>query len=733
METPAAALDSAFPARRVVASAAMLAFASLASAQPKATPAAEALAEALIIEPVGTYGREPIHLDAIEHHMLEGSWQAPGEGDTITGPDGAAREWTLALANDEGWLSDRALRDGYALWTYESPGDRIMILHAEGPAASCINGAWRVGDVYQTGWTHIPVALREGENELLFHVSRGALRASLREPTGLIEFNTAEATLPTLVVGEPADTVGAVVLINATNEWMRGLTIRSECDALGVLTETEVPALPPCTIRKVAFAIECDAPRDASTHELALAVHNEANGELVAATLPIRVVSTDDVIQRTFVSDIDGSVQHYAVRYATEAEDATHPMGLILTLHGAGVEALRQASCYTSKSWAHIVAPTNRRPFGFDWEDWGRLDALEVLDRALDSLDADPNRVAVTGHSMGGHGTWHLAVHDLEKFVAAAPSAGWVSFWSYTGAREFEDDGSVDAMLRRATLPSRTLEYVRNLANLGVYILHGEQDHNVPVEHARLMRSALGEFHTDFAYHEEPGAGHWWGDQCVDYPPLMDFLRRRMDRGRQPGEVPVASPLRAARPGPFKDAFRNHTLFVVGTQGSPEENGVNMNKARFDAETFWYRGNGSIDIMLDRDFDPDAHADRNIILYGNADSNCAWPALLADSPVQVRNGAIDFGGQCIEGDNFACIMIRPRNEHTDASVAVISGTSARGMQAAMRLPYFVSGVAYPDVMIWSSDALMTGTDAIEITGYFGEDWSIESGDFARRD
>ena len=24
---------------------------------------------------------------------------------------------------------------------------------------------------------------------------------------------------------------------------------------------------------------------------------------------------------------------------------------------------------------AEVVAPTNRRPFGFDWQDWGRLDA----------------------------------------------------------------------------------------------------------------------------------------------------------------------------------------------------------------------------------------------------------------------------------------------------------------------------------------------------------------------
>ena len=38
------------------------------------------------------------------------------------------------------------------------------------------------------------------------------------------------------------------------------------------------------------------------------------------------------------------------------------------------------------------------------------------------------------------------------------------------------------------------------------------------------MRQALAEFHPDFAYHEQPGAGHWWGNPCVDWPPLFAFL-----------------------------------------------------------------------------------------------------------------------------------------------------------------------------------------------------------------
>src|SRR5690606_31364400 len=78
-----------------------------------------------------------------------------------------------------------------------------------------------------------------------------------------------------------------------------------------------------------------------------------------------------EVRKVTFRSAIDGSVQYYALRPSTNP-DANQ--SLILSLHGASVEATGQANAYTPKDWAAVVAPTNRRPYGFDWEDWGRLD-----------------------------------------------------------------------------------------------------------------------------------------------------------------------------------------------------------------------------------------------------------------------------------------------------------------------------------------------------------------------
>ena len=58
--------------------------------------------------------------------------------------------------------------------------------------------------------------------------------------------------------------------------------------------------------------------------------------------------------------------------------------GLVLSLHGASVDAFNQAAAYAALPDFWIVAPTNRGAFGFDWQDWGREDAYEVLDHGLE-------------------------------------------------------------------------------------------------------------------------------------------------------------------------------------------------------------------------------------------------------------------------------------------------------------------------------------------------------------
>jgi hypothetical protein len=179
------------------------------------------------------------------------------------------------------------------------------------------------------------------------------------------------------------------------------------------------------------------------------------------------------------------------------------------------------------------------------------------------------------------------------------------------------------------------------------------------------------------------------------------------------------------RAGPFKDAFRNRVVFVYGTKGTPAENAWALAKARFDAETFWYRGNGSVDVVADAAFDPKAEPDRNVVLYGHAGMNAAWKPLLGASPVQARAGALAVDGREVTGDNLGLLLVRPRPGSDRAVVAAVAGTGPAGLRSTDRLPYFASGVGYPDWVAFDPKGLLGA-------GYFGNDWKVESGESAWR-
>jgi predicted esterase len=779
----------------------------------------------------GRAGRTLIAPDPVASAIVTGRWAAPREGDKVTAADGTRSTWKAARANAEGSFQGGGFSDGYAFMNVPSEAERVMILEASGHSIVTVNGEPRAGDPYSYGYVKLPVLLHKGDNAFLFRTGRGQLKARLVEPRGPCQIETGDVTLPDLLVGHEVHTWGAVVIVNSTNAPLDALKLVATIGE-GDSTTTLLPTLLPLSARKVAFRLAGPGPAGEGDKKVHIRV--EKGTTLDRVDLSVRIRKPDQTHKRTFLSEIDGSVQYFGLVPARESE-TTSPLkpGLMLTLHGASVEGIGQAAVYAPKTWAHVVAPTNRRPYGFEWEDWGRLDAIEILELAQRELGTDPRRTWLTGHSMGGHGAWHLGVTFPDRFAAVAPSAGWVSMASYAGARPIEKSTGVEEILRRGMSPSDTTALASNLAKLGVYVLHGSADDNVPVGQARQMRTRLAEFHPDFAYHEQPGAGHWWGNECCDWPPLIEFLKERTiperkdvkavdfitaspsvsaschwatieaqpvafkpsavhlklddarrrfsgttenvlrlaldvghlsagsievvldgqtfsklarpegDRPRlwfhrdgqswSPASKPALALKGPHRSGPFKDAFRNRVLFVYGTHGTPEENAWSLAKARFDAERFWYQGNASVDVVPDSAFDPASERERNVIVYGHAEMNSAWNALLHASPVQVSRGKLVVGDREKSGDDLACLFVRPRPGADQATVGVVAGTGPAGMRLAGAPSYFSSGVAYPDCLVLGPESLTKGLEGIVAAGYFAEDWGVSGGDFAWRD
>ncbi len=170
-------------------------------------------------------------------------------------------------------------------------------------------------------------------------------------------------------------------------------------------------------------------------------------------------------------------------------------------------------------------------------------------------------------------------------------------------------------------------------------------------------------------------------------------------------------------------------IFVFGTRGTAEENAWAFGKARFDAEIFQYQGNGSVEIVSDRDFRPESDPDRNVILYGNASTNWAWKSLLAGCPVLIEKGFVKAGGKRIEGKDLACLFIRPRSDSGIACVGVVAGTGIQGMRLTNTRPYLTAGYALPDMIVFDADVGKGSGRGIRSAGFFGLDWSIESGEF----
>jgi len=803
------------------------------------------LREFLVLPPVGVYGRQLLHQNPIDAALASGEWKMPKPGDEVTAAGGKTVAWREGLADSQGRLSGPAVGGGYAVAKVTLPKARVLILQATHHAAACVNGQWLTGDPYGYGWVQLPVQLKAGDNTLLFQVARPGFTAKLVAPPSNVQILTTDTTLPDFAAAHLFRLWAAAPILNATSKPIIGAELRV---TIGETTQvTPLPTIAPLTLFKAPFRL----PRESGEGDKAtirVALHRpQPNSEAMspdpsaACELQIRRVEPLARQVHTFLSKVDGSVQAYSVVPASKPLEK-NSAGLILALHGLGTDHQEFAKNFEPKEWAHVVVPQNRRPYGFDWQDWGAEDAMEALADARKRLNTDPRRTYITGHGLGGYGAWQLAMRYPDQFAAIGPSAGVVRFGK-RGADDPANASPVAALLARSQSSTEAPRLLRNLSQVGVYMLHGANDQKVSPAQSRFMRSRLGEFHSDFVYYERPGAGHWWGPEGVDWPAMNEFFRshqvplardvRRVDfttdhaslsaecywariqqqansgqpsrvvlerdvdgrtisgrtenvsllsldvAGMKPGmritvrlddsgQVRTRWPGRSARiwlakkdsgqwtasrepppthktprrGGPFKTAFANRALLVYGTGGTKEENEWALAKARYDAQAFWRRGNGALQVMADTDFDASSEPNRNVILYGNSTTNEAWPVLLSTSPVQVRKGRVEVGQQSSvrpeTGDDLATLMIRPRLGSTRASVGVVGGTGIHGMRLTNRLRYFVSGTRYPDLLVFGPDVLMTegpqsGVSDVRAAGDFDNEWNVNSAEILWRD
>jgi predicted peptidase len=139
---------------------------------------------------------------------------------------------------------------------------------------------------------------------------------------------------------------------------------------------------------------------------------------------------------------------------------------------------------------------------------------MSALDQVLAEFRTDPDRVYLTGLSMGGNGTWYLAYNNPERFAAIAPICGFVTPLvgkSWKAAVPMDTGDPFDTLARRIT-------------RLPTWIFHGEIDQAVPVEQSRRAAEALRKAGGDVRYTEFLGMDHNVWDATYASPQFITWL-----------------------------------------------------------------------------------------------------------------------------------------------------------------------------------------------------------------
>jgi poly(3-hydroxybutyrate) depolymerase len=108
-------------------------------------------------------------------------------------------------------------------------------------------------------------------------------------------------------------------------------------------------------------------------------------------------------------------------------------------------------------------------------------DVMNVLDVVKKDYSIDPDRVYLMGHSMGGGGTWHLAVKNPDLWAALAPIAPATS------------------------RPATDLEKIKHVP---VILVQGDEDKLVPVAQARRWAAEMKKLEMTYDYVEVKGGNH---------------------------------------------------------------------------------------------------------------------------------------------------------------------------------------------------------------------------------
>jgi len=162
---------------------------------------------------------------------------------------------------------------------------------------------------------------------------------------------------------------------------------------------------------------------------------------------------------------------------------------------------------------------------GWYWR--SQFDALDALLSHVQATYAvDPQRIYVTGVSMGGFGTWQYVLEHPRQFAAAVPIAGGYGYQAemvYVGAGQSEIELTID--------PSPP-ENLCDLKDVPVWVFHGEKDIVIPHDQtADVLVDALQACGGKVRYTLYPDVSHDAWTETYNDPALYTWLLEQQRSG----------------------------------------------------------------------------------------------------------------------------------------------------------------------------------------------------------
>jgi len=188
---------------------------------------------------------------------------------------------------------------------------------------------------------------------------------------------------------------------------------------------------------------------------------------------------------------------------ASYGSDRQKKWPLILFLHGSG-ERGYDINEVKANGLPHNLDDQPDFPFIVvapqcppdEW--WSAFELNDLLDRVEAKYRVDTDRVYLTGLSMGGFGSWDLAIESPERFAAVAPVCG----------------GGDPADVAR-------------IKDIPVWVFHGAKDQTVPIRRSQEMVDALKKAGGNVKFTIFPDAGHDSWTQAYAMPELYDWLLKQ--------------------------------------------------------------------------------------------------------------------------------------------------------------------------------------------------------------